>query len=185
MNRQKGFTLAELLIALAILGTIATFTIPKVLQSSNNSQATAIAKDVAGMIAGAYQAYQLENTGGAATTASNIAAYMNYVKLSTANDGLCSSRSLGGTTDPCIQLHNGGVIHYYTANSFGGTTNSHTLVFNIDPDGNKTGFSTATLVLFYNGRLTTGAQAGTITTAGIGATTSYMTTDPAYIQNWN
>ena len=40
--RDSAFTLSELLIALAILGLIATFTIPKVLQSVGNGSRTAI-----------------------------------------------------------------------------------------------------------------------------------------------
>lgn len=38
---QKGFTLAELLISLAILGVIATFTIPKILSSQQNGSLNA------------------------------------------------------------------------------------------------------------------------------------------------
>jgi prepilin-type N-terminal cleavage/methylation domain-containing protein len=41
----KGFTLAELLIALALLGIIASFTIPKVLESSTNAKYKAMAKE--------------------------------------------------------------------------------------------------------------------------------------------
>lgn len=42
---QPGFTLAELLIALAILGVIATFTIPKILQAQQNQEKHAIYKE--------------------------------------------------------------------------------------------------------------------------------------------
>jgi prepilin-type N-terminal cleavage/methylation domain-containing protein len=41
-----GFTLAELLIALAILGVIATFTIPKVMTTFNDMQKKAVLKEV-------------------------------------------------------------------------------------------------------------------------------------------
>lgn len=56
---HKGFTLAELLIALAILGVIATFTIPKVLQSSRTAQA----QDALAMGAQLNQKYLFENGG--------------------------------------------------------------------------------------------------------------------------
>ena len=56
-----GFTLAELLISLAILGVIATFTIPKILTSQQNSQKAAVTKEVIAMISGAFTAYQ-QNT---------------------------------------------------------------------------------------------------------------------------
>ena len=41
-RQQPGFTLAELLIALVTLGVIATFTIPKILDSSSDSKLDAI-----------------------------------------------------------------------------------------------------------------------------------------------
>lgn len=52
---QKGFTLAELLIALSILGVIATFTIPKVLQSQQNGKYNTMAKEAIATISQAYQ----------------------------------------------------------------------------------------------------------------------------------
>ncbi len=51
----SGFTLAELLIALALLGVIATFTIPKVLQANTDAKYNAEAKETIQMIANAYQ----------------------------------------------------------------------------------------------------------------------------------
>lgn len=44
-TKHRGFTLAELLIALAILGEIATFTIPKILASSQQQQKKAVFKE--------------------------------------------------------------------------------------------------------------------------------------------
>lgn len=44
-RREQAFTLSELLIALAILGLIATFTIPKVLQNVESNQKKAVFKE--------------------------------------------------------------------------------------------------------------------------------------------
>jgi prepilin-type N-terminal cleavage/methylation domain-containing protein len=56
MSKQHslGFTLAELLIALAILGEIATFTIPKILSSQQNGTNKAKAKEAFSMVSSAY-----------------------------------------------------------------------------------------------------------------------------------
>jgi flagellar biosynthesis protein FlhA len=57
-----GFTLAELLIALAILGVIATFTIPKIINAQQNQSYIAATKEVCATMANAYQQYQWNNT---------------------------------------------------------------------------------------------------------------------------
>ncbi|HEY9745532.1 MAG TPA: prepilin-type N-terminal cleavage/methylation domain-containing protein [Oculatellaceae cyanobacterium] len=54
VRHLTGFTLAELLIALSILGLIATFTIPKVLVAQQDMTYRANAKDVAAAISAAY-----------------------------------------------------------------------------------------------------------------------------------
>ena len=81
MRRLNGFTLAELLIALVILGLIATFTIPKVLQSQQNAQYKSSAKEVASMISGAYQAAL--STGKNKIYVYDLTPYMNYVAVDT------------------------------------------------------------------------------------------------------
>lgn len=44
----RAFTLAEVLIALVLLGVVAAFTIPKVLQNSNNQKRNAVIKETVG-----------------------------------------------------------------------------------------------------------------------------------------
>ena len=46
--KRSGFTLSELLIALALIGLIATFTIPKVLQQSSTQTTEAVLKETLG-----------------------------------------------------------------------------------------------------------------------------------------
>jgi prepilin-type N-terminal cleavage/methylation domain-containing protein len=190
-THKLGFTLAELLIALAILGVIATFTIPKVLQSTTSGQNTAVAKEAASMISGAFSAYQMNNQIAATTTAGVLTQFMNYVKTDTATNvnGMAADCAALNTSG-CLVLHNGAYLQYDGDSSFNADadatleTSDH-IIFNVDPDGG-TGTSgpatEITFVLFSNGRLTTGQHAGTITEdAGIAA----ITTDPSYLQNWN
>lgn len=55
----SGFTLAELLIALAILGMIATFTIPKILTAQQDSKKYAVFKETISLVSSlAYAAQQ-------------------------------------------------------------------------------------------------------------------------------
>lgn len=177
---NPGFTLAELLIALAILGVIATFTIPKILSSSQNGQNTAIAKEAASMVSGAYSTYTLNNGAATGVTAGALTQYMNYV----ATDATAAAYTFGIACNTanvvCIKLHNGGVLQYSSNINFGATTGA--LPFSVDPDG--AGAQTPiTFWQYYNGRLSTGGQgAGTAS----GAPSSYVTTtDPSYLANWN
>ena len=138
---SKAFTLAELLIALAILGVIATFTIPKILESGSDSKFNSIAKEAAGMVSGAYQNYKLENTASASTTFGDLTPYMNYVKVDTAIliDATYNSTTAdcGTVNTDCIVLHNGAILLYITS-SFTDTSSTSALIFNIDPDGKVT-----------------------------------------------
>jgi prepilin-type N-terminal cleavage/methylation domain-containing protein len=186
LKSNSGFTLAELLIALAILGVIATFTIPKIIGSASNGQNTAIAKEAASMISGAYSTYTLTNGAATGIGASALTQYMNFVSAATATDLADSTSGLNlaacSATFACLRLHNGAIVQYDTAQTFGGSTVNHAVPFNVDPDG--TGPQGAiTFWQFYNGRLSTGGQAGTPTSAGGTITTT--TTDPAYLATWN
>ena len=111
---KTGFTLAELLIALAILGVIATFTIPKVITAQQNRQANSIAKEAASMIAAAYQQALLSGTWTTNTASSALSQYMNYVSVLPSGSSIDRDPGNGGTgcvsNGVCLKLHNGGQI---------------------------------------------------------------------------
>jgi prepilin-type N-terminal cleavage/methylation domain-containing protein len=192
INKQvlRGFTLAELLIALAILGVIATFTIPKVLQSQQNSQKVAIAKEAASILSGALQQASFQGTLNSGTRLIDLTPYMNYVSIDTSGTTLDAISPIANitcdATHPCIRLHNGGTFGSYEANqSFGGTTALNYIEVYIDVNGRQDTSSTwdgpdksVSFLLYYNGFLTTRdlAKAGSVSTSGaIGPNTLYQT----------
>ncbi|HEY9685571.1 MAG TPA: type II secretion system protein [Coleofasciculaceae cyanobacterium] len=192
-THKLGFTLAELLIALAILGVIATFTIPKVLQSTTSGQNTAVAKEAASMVSGAFTAYQLNNSIADATTPGVFTQYMNYVSTDAATTGIGTAAGQTGLQDcnvanvVCLKLHNGAILQYGATEKFKGTTTTSAVHFNVDPDGTGTGAGRITFVQFINGRMTTGGVADDSateysTTAGA---LTFQTVDPSYLTQWN
>jgi prepilin-type N-terminal cleavage/methylation domain-containing protein len=184
-NASKGFTLAELLIALAILGVIATFTIPKILSSSANGQNTAIAKEAASMVSGAFQNLALNNGISSTNTGADLTQYMNYVSVvTTGASGTVMTGAACTATLQCLKLHNGGVMMVDTGLQFGGTAAANGIYVNVDPDG--TGTATAiSFIQYANGRMTTRGQAGGAPTTGGTLTISPVTSDPSYLTNWN
>jgi len=188
---RYGFTLAELLISLAILGVIATFTIPKILTAQQNSQYNAKAKEAAAMISAAYESYKQQgNTPNTNTSAGNLTPFMNYVAVdSSSSIDLMYTDTTRACTGGygCIKLHNGGML-LWASGGFMGTASTNAIYFYFDPDGivtdgttNGPGKSTC-FWLYYNGRITSYANltAGTIYAGGTaGPNSSY---DPPWFQ---
>ena len=144
-NGSKGFTLAELLISLLILGLIATFTIPKIVTSSQNQQYSSEAREVMAMIAGAYHQVYAQGNLTVNTSPSTLGQYMNYVKIdSSAIVDQEYSSPYGpsqncSSTDKCIFLHNGGTLILLDSfGGFGGTASTNAIFFDFDPDGRVT-----------------------------------------------
>jgi prepilin-type N-terminal cleavage/methylation domain-containing protein len=156
-NRPSGFTLAELLIALAILGVIATFTIPKILTNQRVGTYNASAHEAAATIAGAYQQHSARGLLTTNTYGSDLTQYLNYVKVSTA--GTIDDRP-GGTgtltcsvTEPCLTLHNGAILQPEN-NYFGGTATTNYVGWVFDPDGVYTGNADSQkFYIYYNGKM--------------------------------
>ncbi len=152
-----GFTLAELLIALAILGVIATFTIPKILSAQQNEQYKATAKENIGMLAVAYQQYQLQNGYSTGTGVKDLTPYMNYAALDTSGAQVDDDQ-LGGTEtcdagNPCVRMHNGSTMRFGAGDSFGGTAATSAVIVHIDPDGRLSNNRALAIFLYYNGKL--------------------------------
>jgi len=157
----KGFTLAELLIALAILGVIATFTIPKVITAQQNRQANSIAKEAAGTISAAFQLYKY--SGGDVTTmsATQLTSYLNYIKMDTSStiDDINTGNSVSCIpTNPCFKLANGAILHHWGDNFCNAFSTA--IPFDIDPDGIYGGLTggpskSVRFFLYNTGRITT------------------------------
>lgn len=186
-HSHMGFTLAELLISLAILGVIATFTIPKVIASQQLAQKNSIMKETASMISGAYQQAQLSGTATSSTRLQDLTPYFNYVSVDTTStiDDHVGYGSLGCTgAAPCYKLHNGALL--MDRASFNGTNSTNAMVMHLDVEGNYSGSTTGTeksvqLVLFYNGRIASRGQLQSGFTSSLGAWTTEPTADPSWV----
>lgn len=149
----SGFTLAELLIALAILGVIATFSIPKLLQAQADQRRLAAAKEVAGSLSEALLLYktQVGLTAGV-SKASDLFQYMNYLKLDTTssvdNYPLFAGTSTCEVNYPCIRLFNGGLLKVSDP-TWSGTASTNAISFVFDADGTVTGLNDSVNLSLY------------------------------------
>jgi prepilin-type N-terminal cleavage/methylation domain-containing protein len=164
----SGFTLAELLVALAILGVIATFAIPKVLQAQQDQRYNATAKEFMAAVENAYQQHQLNGLVTTATTPHDLAIYFNYISRTTSGsiDYLPGGTTYDCTVSvPCYKLANGSIFTAPSTLSFSGNSSTHAIVMLFDPDGKVTdGGATngpaksVAAILYYNGRITSRGQ---------------------------
>jgi prepilin-type N-terminal cleavage/methylation domain-containing protein len=191
---KKGFTLAELLIALAILGVIATFTIPKVLQSQQSAKSNAIAKEVAAIVSSAYANYRIKNTVDANTGMDDLIQFINYVKwdsgatvddVPTYGPKPCSGGAM------CFVLHNGAMFWYIWDEDFGGTATTNAIRFSIDPDGVYSGNSadgpskSVQFLLYTDGKIRTwGSTLPNTYSDFMGPTGPNASLDPSWF-SWN
>ena len=188
-NTRKAlpaFTLAELLISLAILGVIATISIPKILVAQQNERYNAAAKELVSMVSAAYQKAQLDGIVNSNTQMRDLFPYMNYVQIDTTST--INDRNGWGTHNcsnvawTCIKLHNGGIA-WTAANSvrFNGTTALNFIWINFDPDPSvNTEGSGVSFGLYYNGLITTYDNLKASSTNSLGTQGAEPNTTP----NW-
>lgn len=188
---KNGFTLAELLIALAVLGVIAVFTVPKVLIASQDGRYKAVVKEDVATIIQAFHMYQQEGKLSGNSWTYDLLPYFNHV--STTTSGTLDDVPGGTTTDCnawnsslCMSMHNGSAIWWHNC-QLTGTSNQHGWYFIVDPDGKTTGKADSLgVVLYADGRIKTlkvvnDEGALTISSCGWWFLTG---SDPSYF-NWN
>ncbi len=191
---RKGFTLAELLISLAILGVIATFTIPKILISQQNSQNVAKAKEAVAMVSEAYIKFKAENTVTTSFNISSLTPYMNYVREDTTSSidytpGFASFSC--SAFIPCLKLHDGAMFAYGATDRFCGLDNTGAVFFYVDPDGVYGNGGTAdgpsksvVFWLYPDGRITTFGTLLPGTLSGPSGCVSTWFFTPSYDPSW-
>lgn len=191
---RQGFSLAEILIALTLLGILSAFAVPKLLNSVNNSQSgkfSAITKDMATAILSAYNQYKETNASVATTTKGvDILANTNYIKIETSGTiddvygygtGTCSAAS------QCYRYPNGGVLLMDTTESFNGKSTTNAVAFWFDPDGKVTNGGGAStdgkairLLLYYDGKIRTWGTVLPGTTSSTVGWGGYSVSDPPW-----
>ena len=192
-NQERGFTLAELLISLAILAEIATFTVPKVLLAQQSGKDRAIILEDVSTLTAAYTNYKQQTGSTSGTKVSDFLSSINYIKVDSSGVPVDNIPNNGSSTDTCgsgsyvcLRMHNGSSIYYDSNMSFNGTGTTNTLWFHIDPDGTVNGQSggngmAVSIILFYNGRVSSWGQVDVDFTSSTGSYSRQQTAkEPAY-----
>lgn len=186
---NAGFTLAELLISLAILGIIVTFTVPKILYVQQNQKYQAIGKETVGMVSGAYQQALATGSVSASTKMADLTQYMNYALLDTSStiDYVPTQTSKSCSSIVCYRLHNGAILWFWaTSPTFTSTANDYALSFFVDPDGQysndlQTPGKSAEYFLYYSGRISSRAYILTPTVCDGGSLSANSSLEPDWM----
>lgn len=142
---KHGFSLAEILITLVILGVVAAFSISKTFTPLGKNTVNSKANQMMLRLAAAHQAYKMEGKLVSNTHFTDLIPYFNYVKIdsSTVIDELytsSASRTCGSGSWYCLVFHDGSMLMYNDGQKFGGPGSGIYLYY--DPDGKRTDSTT-------------------------------------------
>lgn len=126
-----GFTLSELLISLALLGLIATFAVPKLLQTFGEHQKKTILKEAIGMASDAAYTACLENK------ANTTAEFRDAIQQSINAPKICTDEVACGVNTFPNQGQSGKKIYVMHNGAVMKVGSGTTLDFDIDYDGNS------------------------------------------------
>ena len=170
---KTGFTLSELLVGLGIIGLIAAFAVPKVLNASGAAVANAKVHKAAQAVVNGYEKWVQENGNSENTTPANIMSIVQHNGLITdgrkmdfapsyTEDFTCTDIPSHTTfTGICYKMPDGAVLFFRSGiyDTFGQNPDK-ALFFAVDPDGfnindnSQANNSNATAFWLYsNGRL--------------------------------
>jgi len=144
---QQAFSLAELLVVLAVIGFVAMLVTPKVTVAFDRHTRTAIVKDLTMSVAQAYGVLSVKEGMTAATTFGDIARYMNIANMKTT--GSIDSYPGGPAVScsgsySCYQMASGSIIAVDNAHTFSEEIPNASLRFIIDTDGDMQAGTTMT-----------------------------------------
>lgn len=175
---KPGFTLADVLISLLILGEIATFTIPKIITAQQNGRYNAATKEATAMVAAAYQQYVYTYGASSSIGIAALTQYMNYVKMDTTSivDSTSGTYNCGGGgNNRCLILHSGAYFYYNPSNSFSGANTTNGVWFGVDPSGYDDSTAAVGFVITYQGRIMSYGDVDTTYTYNAGTISSGAT----------
>jgi hypothetical protein len=155
-------------VALAIVGVVATYTIPKVLTAQSVSAYNAQTHEVVGMLAEAYQKHLQLGKVTVNTTPLDLIQYINHVRVMPSGtvidlnpNHVAGASWTCSATDVCLQLHTGGILMLQGGHPMTRLIPNEFLSAFYDPDGIYTGKAdSAWLLLYYTGRVSSGANLG-------------------------
>ena len=202
-----GFTLSELLIALVLLGIIASLTVPKLLVSLNTKQANTLANDAKLLVSSAYADYAFGNpkppssfTLAALLPSLPYAKHLNEAGETVSIDcpplgtsvalGCSGSHPRVATLNPAstdyvsLRLKNGGVLVLPTSLSLGGRSPLHGLPFVVDYDGKASNRSDSVEFWLYSDGTVRTRQTLVANTVNSGGTFNPVpNADPTFLQH--
>jgi general secretion pathway protein G len=126
VKNQKGFTLVELLVVVAIIGILAAFLVPRLLGYTNQARVSKAQGDLASM-KGIVEAYAANEGQGYYPTADNTAD--NGIAKALQNKGIKWTGGTDGIKDPW-----GTAYQYKTAQGANSVNNQHYLIQSAGPD---------------------------------------------------
>lgn len=198
-RQQNGFTLAEVLISLALVGTLAAMMYPMLINNVAEERLLQNCKEGAAQVALAYVKFQKDASIGPTTTTDAIfaAGMDNYVRRfpdpnapGASGSNLAVQVQTGGGVQtipcdagsPCYVLQSGAILQYDADANFNGSTpNVNGIRFIVDPDGNDVQIGSS-FIMFANGRITTEANAPGAILSNDNRVTGIA--DPAYLATW-
>jgi hypothetical protein len=166
-----------------------------VLNAQQNSKFKEIAKQTAASFESAYQNYIIDVGATGSTTTGALTSYLNYVSVDSTStiDAVQTQTTLSCAASGrlCLKLHNGAMLFYQPAESFGGMATTNSIWFTLDPDGKVTDGTTngpgksVSFTIYYSGRVTSNCclepNTATGSTSGIQPNAAY---DPPWF-SWN
>lgn len=138
-RNKAGFTLAELMVALGVLGVIFAFTIPKILDSNAASTNKASSKEAQEMLNEAYTLYQTRKSITTSTNPNNLTQYMNYVAVITnqkidSTPGQNWQFDCSASGNYCLKLHSGGLM-WFNGCGFSDLSSTSAIYVHYDANG--------------------------------------------------